>query len=60
LKIATALLFIGLLMVTVIVSVESVLGFTAQNSSSPFEEERKIPDFRIAAVGDMGCSSALH
>jgi hypothetical protein len=45
-------------MVNVIASVESVPGFAAQNSSSPFEAQRKIPDFSIAAVGDMGCSSS--
>lgn len=45
-------------MVNVVASVESVPGFAAQNSSSPFEAQRKIPDFSIVAVGDMGCSSS--
>ena len=46
-------------MVSVIVSVESVLVFGAQNPPiSPFESQRT-PDFNIAAVGDLDCSSEV-
>ncbi len=34
-----------------------VLLFPAASQVSPFEAERKLPDFSIAALGDMGCSS---
>lgn len=42
-----------------IVSVDLVFGSAAQNFASPFEAGKKIPDFNIAAVGDMGCSSIV-
>jgi Calcineurin-like phosphoesterase len=54
-----ALPFIGILVVYIIVSVESVLGFADPNSSFQYEAERKLPDFSIAAVGDMGCNPVV-
>jgi len=42
-----------------VVSVESISVFAAQSLLSPFEAERKIPDFSMAAVGDMGCSPVV-
>lgn len=51
------LLFIAFSTIIGTVYIGSVIGFGASSQLSPFDAERKLPNFDFVTVGDMGCSS---
>jgi hypothetical protein len=56
LKTGFRLLFLVLTIVIVTAQIGSVFVLPGASQLSPFEAERKLNDFSIAALGDMGCS----
>ena len=51
------MLFIAFSTIIGTVYIGSVIVFGASSQLSPFEPERKLPNFDFVTVGDMGCSS---